>query len=146
LLFNFPFYSTNVTMLEVAPSFDPLDPVASKYAEYGDWDEDYGRPATTMIYPTYTKDYSTTALTSGLWRTAQIALARADEVYVLGFSLPRGDSSARALIATGLCENASRPTLTVINPGPDNWTDFAYRLGFKLNRERVAFEDWLLAQ
>jgi len=67
-------------------------------------------------------------------------------VQFIGFSLPRGDSSARALVATGLFENASRPILTVVNPGPDNWTDFASRLGFKLDRERVAFEDWILAQ
>jgi hypothetical protein len=52
-----------------------------------------------------------TLLTCMLWQFARQAPATADEVYVLGFSLPKGDSAGRAILADGLIENSKKTAI-----------------------------------
>jgi hypothetical protein len=67
-----------------------------------------------VIYPSFFKDYDDWKQYGAipeLWRLAADALRAADHIYVVGYSLPPGDSAALTFLVT----NCDRKRVTIIN-------------------------------
>jgi hypothetical protein len=97
-----------------------------------------------LIHPTFLKDYELEGqqnlVFEKLWRLAGEALRVAEEVTVIGYSLPAADSAALSLLVT----NCTRSRIRVIN---SNWA-VTQRLRRLLSSELtiadvVSFEEWL---
>lgn len=95
------------------------------------------------LHPSFLKDYEQEKTANRgivkLWRSAAEALRQGSEVYVIGYSLPKADSSALTLLLT----NTSREKVHIVNQN----TGHNYRLRHLLSRNimegPLSFEKWL---
>lgn len=109
------------------------------------------RPASErqiFLHPSFLKDFESEGagakLFSSLWRQAAEALARADEVTIIGYSLPAADSAALTLLIT-TCDQFK---VRVVNHNPGTNMRLLQLLARKsgkhwLARPPISFEDWL---
>jgi hypothetical protein len=96
-----------------------------------------GRPA--AIIPTYLKTYAEPPY-ADLWRAASAALTTAEEVVVIGYSLPKADVAAQTLM---LSVPESTP-FTVVNPsGKGHYEDV---LGRGILERKQTLEAWLASR
>jgi hypothetical protein len=97
-----------------------------------------------VIHPSFLKDLAEPAFgaLAGLWRAAGDSLRRAHAIFVVGYSLPEGDSAASTLLLT----NSDSRKVTIVNQ--NKWDNI--RL-YKLLARRapisiappVSFEEWV---
>ena len=64
-----------------------------------------------FLYPSFLKNYESRPFVK-LWRLAAEALRQADEIIIIGYSLPEPDSAALSLFVT----NCERDRVTIVNP------------------------------
>lgn len=96
-----------------------------------------GKPA--AIIPTYLKTYAEPPY-ADLWRAASAALMTAEEVVVVGYSLPKADVAAQTLL---LSVPESAP-FTVVNPsGKGHYEDV---LGREIIERKQTLEIWLASR
>lgn len=55
---------------------------------------------------------------TGLWQQADNAIARCDELFIIGYSFPDTDTESRRLIARSLCRNSQLGQIVVVDPSP----------------------------
>ena len=93
---------------------------------------------TKLLQPSFLKTYDDPVFVR-LWKAAAEALRKADEIVVIGYSLPKADSAALTLFLT----NSDRAKVRIVNSNSgDN-----YRLQHLLSNDPVfppqCFGDWL---
>jgi hypothetical protein len=99
----------------------------------------------TMLHPSFLKDYELTerpgagnqALTA-LWRTAARVPREAEQIFVIGYSLPPPDSAALTLLPT----NCEAERVTIVNRS----VQANHRLRILLSRvlgPATTLDDWL---
>jgi hypothetical protein len=128
LLFDLPGFST------YEPSYDPEDGMETEYTE------------DTLLAPTYMKDYSSEPTLRIIWDQIDDAVKMAAEVTVIGYSLPKGDTSARERLACALRHNKSCATVTVVSPGVANgseWPPFLDSVKKHIVWKNHTFEKWV---
>jgi len=93
---------------------------------------------TRLLQPSFLKTYDDPIFV-WLWKAAAEALRKADEIVVIGYSLPKADSAALTLFLT----NSDRAKVRIVNSDPDD----NYRLRQLLSNDPLSppqcFEDWL---
>ena len=96
-----------------------------------------------LLYPSFVKAFGWEGHSAALvkaWRLAAEALRKAEDITVIGYSLPEADSAARTLLLT----NCDPGKLTVVNKDPEAvrrlWRLFK---PFTLREEPKLFEQWL---
>jgi hypothetical protein len=96
-----------------------------------------------LVHPSFFKDFEleehgrTTPFIK-LWKKAAELLRKAEQIFVVGYSLPAADSAALTLLLT----NCARKKVTIVNP--DGYA--SYRLGHLLSdtiRPKKSLQDWL---
>jgi len=91
-----------------------------------------------FLYPSFLKDYESRPFVK-LWRLAADALRQANEVIIIGYSLPEPDSAALSLFVT----NCEREKVTIVNPS----VSANYRLRNLLSHYRhqspMTLQEWL---
>jgi NAD-dependent SIR2 family protein deacetylase len=70
-----------------------------------------------LIPPLLVKDYGEPAI-NYLWFEAVGALHRADEIIVIGYSLPPTDFASETLLLSGLGQRRKEVPVTIVNPDP----------------------------
>lgn len=73
-----------------------------------------GKYTDLIIVPTYYKIYNNTFLVE-TWRRAERAIASADEVIFIGYSMPDADVEIKCMLLRGIAKNKERPKIKVIN-------------------------------
>jgi hypothetical protein len=96
-----------------------------------------------LLYPSFVKDFGwegRSAVLVKVWRLAAEALRKAEDITIIGYSLPEADSAARTLLLT----NCDPEKLTVVNSDPEAarrlWGLFE---PFTSHGEPKSFEQWL---
>ncbi|HEX2665400.1 MAG TPA: hypothetical protein VHM93_21400 [Candidatus Acidoferrum sp.] len=125
--------------------------VADFFVDSKDWEprphyaqaqSDSGRK---LVLPTYLKDISSNRVLLDVWTKAHSLIARANELYVIGYSLHPVDHPARLLFGTALLANIDLKRVTVVSPDAIEWDKFLAQLKLQLVRVPLKFEDWLSA-
>jgi hypothetical protein len=98
-----------------------------------------------LIIPSYLKDLSANKLSLSLWNRAQDAVAEADEVIVIGYSLHPADAPSRQLFGSALLRNKKISKVFYVRPssGPDYWDEFCDSVGKYRKPIHERFEDWI---
>jgi hypothetical protein len=100
----------------------------------------------TIVPPSWNKTQYWKQL-SNVWSAAAQELAAAQEITLIGYSLPETDSFFRDLMALGLEGPTRVRSFTVVNPDPDVAVRFERLLGPEVRRRFHAkvqtFEDWI---
>lgn len=94
-----------------------------------------------FLHPTFLKDFEPlygNAPLIDLWQKAAEFLRKADEIFIVGYSLPKADSAALILLLT----NCDREKVQIINPDPQDHLRLIRRLSTPW-RLRTSFEEWL---
>jgi SIR2-like domain len=98
-----------------------------------------------LIIPSYLKTLSSEAFLVRIWNQAGRALRSANEIIVIGYSLPLADTAARYLLMSSLLENPHNPSVTIVDPDPSKWLVFCHSLRVRPEKIRRKFEDWVLS-
>jgi hypothetical protein len=73
-----------------------------------------------IIPPVKQKSYELFgSLFGGLWAAAEEALAKSEEIIVIGYSFPRTDLRSHALFAKAFSRRTTMPRITIIDPSPE---------------------------
>lgn len=102
-------------------------------------ESDFGQ---TLILPSYLKAPSEEPVLVSLWNKAADALREAEEIIILGYSLPEGDGPARTLLSTALTSNnklkAHEKPIRIVagqtkgfGSAYDHWDNFFNRLDLR---------------
>lgn len=122
-------------------------PVGTSYLGDG-WDEDIPEwPYVTdaLLAPTYLKDYSENRVLGGVWDRIIESVAGAQDITVIGYSLPKSDLSSRALLAFALRQNKRCRNLSLVGRRQTGWDEFLRNLERKGVVVAGSFEQWLSA-
>jgi hypothetical protein len=94
-----------------------------------------------FLHPSFLKDfepqYGNTLLVD-LWQRAAVFLREADEIFVIGYSLPKADNAALTLLLT----SCDRNKLRIVNTDPQAHLRLTGLLSGTMV-PRTSFEDWL---
>lgn len=122
-------------------------PISNTYTysmneEFPDW------PYTQRVFlaPTYMKDYSTDPILGENWDRIISALKDADQVTVIGYSLPPEDAISRNLLAHALRQNTRCKELHIVAPEgvqDTQWAGFSEGLRKGLRRVGRTLESWV---
>jgi SIR2-like domain len=96
-----------------------------------------------LMHPTYLKTYelsggADTSLIE-IWRSAADALRRADNVFVIGYSLPEADSAALALLL-GACDSTK---IAIVNQDPAAARRLSALFGRTSLAPPITFAEWV---
>jgi hypothetical protein len=98
-----------------------------------------------LLHPSFLKDYELTSASGGrnlaltaLWQLAAKALREANEIFVIGYSLPPADSAALTLLLTSCDPERVR----IVNSNPHANRRLSILLS-RVRRSPISFEDWL---
>jgi hypothetical protein len=94
-----------------------------------------------FLHPSFLKDFEPqygNAPLIDLWQKAAIVLRKADEIFVIGYSLPKADNGALTLLLT----NCDRNKVRIVNPDPQAHLRLTRLLSTTV-RPRTSFEEWL---
>jgi hypothetical protein len=122
-------------------------PASGSFSSEGDEDiPEWPYVEQAILTPTYLKDYSMHDTLAEVWDQIVLALEQATEITVVGYSLPRGDSSARAMLSHALRRNDHCKAVNVVsrNAGRDsNWSPFLDAVEKEANWLPCTFEQWV---
>jgi hypothetical protein len=98
-----------------------------------------------LVIPSYLKDTSSNRLILDLWNQAQDAVAQADQLIVIGYSLHPADAPSRQLFGSALLRNKKISRVFCVRPdgGIDHWDGFCNAVGKYRKPIRNTFEDWV---
>jgi len=95
-----------------------------------------------MIYPSYLKQLDDPIILE-IWEQASYVLLNADEIFIIGYSLPKADVAIRALLIplrARLERNATK--VTVVNPNENNLAEWQRFLGDKVTLKQKTAGDY----
>ncbi len=96
---------------------------------------------TTFIEPSFVKLFNRRILLD-IWAKAFQEILKADELIIIGYSLPYADSAAITFLSSSIrCSNISN--LKVVNPNPMVYAKFENLFNRKIISESYKFEDWI---
>jgi hypothetical protein len=136
LLFDLPIKKSFVSDLDAGRIVD-----ADDLADVG---PDFPNVEDVILAPVYKKHYDSDPSLRLIWRMIDLALEGADEVVVVGYSLPPGDVDANARITAALRQNPKCRFVTVVSPCETNWHQCLYTAGKDYRPVLQKFEEWLL--
>jgi hypothetical protein len=131
LLFDLPVFST------YREARDPEDGMETEYT------------GTTLLAPTYQKDYAAHAILGRVWESIDRVVEQASEITVMGYSLPPGDTAARDRLAAALARNRRIARVGLVSPGDptqSHWQRFLDGLNLRLESRGRSMEEWLSAR
>ena len=101
-----------------------------------------GDPTDLLLAPSFVKLIQNRQMAS-VWSAAARALRTAEQVIVIGYSLPKADAAARALLASSL--GRRRCPITVIDPAHKLAVAVSYEtvLGRPITHHRQEFSKWV---
>ena len=106
-------------------------------ADYGD----------SIIVPSYLKDPQRLPVLESIWHAAREALANAESVTVIGYSLPHADAFANQLFTTMDRCNTTLESVTLVLDGDDEafwrWDTLLAQHRSTLKRVRKTFEEFV---
>ena len=73
-----------------------------------------GKYTDLVVAPTYYKIYDN-AFLKETWRRAEKAIASADEIIFVGYSMPDADVEIKCMLLRGIARNTTRPKVKVVN-------------------------------
>jgi hypothetical protein len=95
----------------------------------------------TLIEPSYIKQFDNPYLID-IWKQAINAIISANEIVIIGYSLPPADSASQLLLATSVrISNASK--ITVIDPCGDVHDKYKNVFQQDIQEEHVTFDNWM---
>ena len=101
------------------------------------------------MIPTYIKDLTGNRALLNVWLEARERLLAAQELIVIGYSLPPADAPARLLLASALAGNANISEFSVVagaRPHGLNWESLAGVTDKQLRPIWLRFEDWVIEE
>lgn len=98
-----------------------------------------------LVVPSFLKDLSSNRLMLSIWNQAMDAVAQADQLVIVGYSLNPADAPSRLLFGSGLLRNHGISRVFYIRPdrGPDYWDEFCNSVGKYRKPISKAFEEWV---
>lgn len=100
------------------------------------WDE-----GTTFIEPSYLKRFNSTPVL-GIWERAFQALQQANELIIIGYSLPEADVAAQVFLASAV-RTSKIQSITVIDPCGSVFDKFSALFGKEIVKKEMPFEKWV---
>jgi len=97
------------------------------------WDE-----GTTFIEPSYLKRFNC-APVLGIWERAFQALQQANELIIIGYSLPEADAAAQVFLASAV-RTSKIPSITVVDPCGSVFNKFGALFGKEIVKKEMSFE------
>ena len=85
-----------------------------------------------IVSPTFLKDYKNRII-SEVWSLAEQAIAKADQIIFIGYSMPLDDYEIKSMFLRGISRNINRPIINVIDKFPqikDNYEKVFGLVGF----------------
>jgi hypothetical protein len=123
------------TAVALAPNF--LRSLGLEYVDASMPKEPVGKTE-LFLYPSFLKDYESHDFVR-LWRLAAEALRQADEIVIIGYSLPEPDSAALSLFVT----NCDRDKVTIVNQSVSDNHRLRTLLAHNLMQSPVTIQQWL---
>lgn len=78
-----------------------------------------------------------------IWKQAAQAIAEADKIYIIGYSLPEADIGSRILLNSSISSNNRSNYITIIDKNRDTINRYKELIGEKVKRtEPLSFEEW----
>lgn len=104
-----------------------------------------GNEGKYLIVPSFLKDLSSNRLILKIWNQAHDAVARADELVVIGYSLHPADAPSRQLFGSALLRNDRISKVFYVRPrdGDDYWDEFCLSVGKYRKPIDKTFEAWV---
>jgi hypothetical protein len=102
-----------------------------------------------VVAPTYEKLYDVDKTLTLVWDRAVHAIASASEITVIGYSLPRADAGARALLGYALRQNTRSRVVNIVEPrglADTEWGEFLRKNGHEGWRVAATFEEWVAGE
>ena len=98
-----------------------------------------------LVVPSFLKDLSSNRLILKIWNQAQDAIAGADELVVIGYSLHPADAPSRQLFGSALLRNDKISKVFYVRPGHsvDYWDEFCLSVGKYRKPIAKTFEEWV---
>ena len=95
----------------------------------------------TLIEPSYIKQFDNPFLIN-IWKQAVNAIISANEIIIIGYSLPPADSASKQLLATSV-RNSNVSRITVIDPCGDVHDKYKKFFQSDIQEESVTFDNWM---
>ncbi len=96
----------------------------------------------SLIEPSFIKQIDDIPTYRHIWQRAREELARAEAVYIIGYSLPDADIMAKNLLVHSLDKKPDQ-TITVVNPDRATSNKFEALLGGHIEYIESKFEKWI---
>ena len=96
----------------------------------------------SLIEPSFIKQTDEIPVYRKIWQKARGALAKADAIYIIGYSLPGADIMAKNLLVHSLGKKTDQ-TITVVNPDRAINGKFEDLLGVRIEHIPRYFENWI---
>ena len=100
-----------------------------------------GDEGTTFIEPSYLKRFNC-APVLGIWERAFQALQQANELIIIGYSLPEADAAAKIFLASAI-RKSKMPSITVVDPCGSVFDKFSALFGKEIVKKKMPFEEWV---
>jgi hypothetical protein len=95
-----------------------------------------------IIEPSFIKLIDTPEINE-IWKQAAQAIAKADEIYIIGYSLPDADIGPRVLLNSSILSNNRSNYITIIDRCRNTINHYKELIGKKVKRtEPLSFEEW----
>ncbi len=99
-----------------------------------------------MVLPAAEREYEREPLQT-IWKLSEDALARCDEIIIIGYSFPVVDQMFRVLLNRSMNRRENQPSLVVVDPSGetgDAWKNISNRLDFlRPSLSAMKFSCWL---
>lgn len=96
---------------------------------------------TTFIEPSFVKKFSRPIILE-IWAQAFREIMKANELIIIGYSLPEADSAARSFLSTSV-HSSNLSSIKVVNPSSEIQSKIENFLRRKTSREIYKFEEWV---
>jgi hypothetical protein len=98
-----------------------------------------------LVVPSFLKDLSSNRLMLKIWNQAADAVAQADQLVVMGYSLHPADAPSRLLFGSGLLRNGKISKVFHVRPhkSVDHWDEFCISVGKYRKPIAKTFEEWV---
>lgn len=127
-------------------SVDYLDIICPHFPEFSSSSKvpgntsDYGQ---AIINPSYLKNPHDIPVLRELWPQAKKKIEEADEIFIIGYSLPQADKHAKDLFSKALLRSSIDEIKFIGKSAYSRWEEFCAPLGKNVNKIGDKFEDFV---
>ncbi len=89
-----------------------------------------------IVPPTFFKSYQNRIIRE-VWLLAEQAVAQAEEIIFIGYSMPVDDYEIKSMLLRGIARNKKRPAITVVDKCPKDEGERQENIQYKINYEKV---------